>query len=116
MKVLVIFAVLSLVIFSNCSAETDEDFFGEESFEADDIIPFIAKEQVRKDKENCIGKHHECTDDRDNCCKGKLFRYQCQCFKVIDGKKETKRCACVTPLHYKMAEMAVSVFKKMFKN
>nr|QDC23088.1 toxin 13 isoform b precursor [Cupiennius salei] len=112
MKVLVIFAVLSLVIFSNCSAETDEDFFGEESFEADDIIPFIAKEQVRSD---CTLRNHDCTDDRHSCCRSKMFKDVCTCF-YPSQRSETDRakkelCTCQQPKHLKYIEKGLQKAK-----
>nr|QDC23101.1 toxin 9 isoform c S1 precursor [Cupiennius salei]QDC23102.1 toxin 9 isoform c S2 precursor [Cupiennius salei] len=112
MKVLVICAVLFLAIFSNSSAETEDDFLEDESFQADDVIPFLASEQVRKDDKNCIPKHHECTNDKKNCCKKGLLKLKCQCFTVADEKgTPSERCACGRPLLHKIAYTGTKMIK-----
>nr|QDC23100.1 toxin 9 isoform b precursor [Cupiennius salei] len=115
MKVLVICAVLFLTIFSNSSAETEDDFLEDESFEADDVIPFLAREQVRKDDKNCIPKHHECTNDKKNCCKKGLTKMKCKCFTVADAKGATsERCACDSSLLQKFGFTGLHIIKGLF--
>ncbi|GFQ76706.1 hypothetical protein TNCT_130141 [Trichonephila clavata] len=61
----------------------------------------------------CIEKHHECTHDKDNCCKGKNFQYKCKCYDVVDAKaKSSTRCACKSTLKQKAADFVFSAGKK----
>ncbi|GFY72992.1 hypothetical protein TNIN_491342 [Trichonephila inaurata madagascariensis] len=65
-------------------------------------------EQSRGGK--CIEKHHECTHDKGNCCKGKAFQYKCKCYDVVDAKDKKKtRCACKAPLKEKAANLIFNV-------
>nr|QDC23104.1 toxin 33 isoform b precursor [Cupiennius salei] len=98
MKVLVICAVLLTTICSKSSAEIDEDFLKDESFEADGIVPFFANEEFRKDKRNCIPRNQECTIDKRNCCRRGLFKMTCQCMKSNDESGQpTEKCTCRRP-------------------
>ncbi|GIX87058.1 toxin CSTX-10 [Caerostris extrusa] len=73
------------------------------------------KSPEKEDEENtCIGKHHECTHDKENCCRGKLFQYKCKCYDVTDEEgNSNERCACENPFTYKMAEWIYDLGKKM---
>nr|B6DCV0.1 RecName: Full=U5-lycotoxin-Ls1a; AltName: Full=Toxin-like structure LSTX-E1; Flags: Precursor [Lycosa singoriensis]ACI41366.1 toxin-like structure LSTX-E1 precursor [Lycosa singoriensis]CAS03635.1 toxin-like structure LSTX-E1 precursor [Lycosa singoriensis] len=112
MKYQILFGVVFLTLLSYCYSEIEdefENFVDEEMVEADD--PFSL---ARKDKENCIPKHHECTSDRHGCCRGSMFKYKCQCVKIVNAQKEeTERCACITPGLHKAAEFVVQLFKKV---
>ncbi|GBN78651.1 U1-lycotoxin-Ls1k [Araneus ventricosus] len=71
-------------------------------------------EEYRAEEKQCIEKHHECTHDKHNCCKGTFFRYKCHCYDVADEKGEkTERCACHNPFRYRVVDLAVNVGKKV---
>uniref|UniRef100_A0A482Z9W6 U18-Lycotoxin-Lsp1a_1 n=1 Tax=Lycosa sp. SGP-2016 TaxID=1905177 RepID=A0A482Z9W6_9ARAC len=112
MKYQILFGLVFLTLLSYCSSEFEEAglFSDEEMVEADDLNALARKD----DNENCIPKHHECTSDRHGCCRGKLFKYKCQCVKMVNAQKEeTERCACITPGLHKAAEFVLQLFKKM---
>nr|QNF22871.1 U2-lycotoxin-Lt19c [Lycosa tarantula] len=113
MKYLILFGVVFLTLLSYCSSEIDDDFenfMHEELVEAKDPFAISRKE----DNENCIPKHHECTSNRHGCCRGKLFKYKCQCVKMVNAQKEeTERCACITPGLHKAVEFVLQLFKKV---
>nr|B3EWS6.2 RecName: Full=Toxin CSTX-12; Contains: RecName: Full=CSTX-12 A chain; Contains: RecName: Full=CSTX-12 B chain; Flags: Precursor [Cupiennius salei]QDC23092.1 toxin 12 isoform a S1 precursor [Cupiennius salei]QDC23093.1 toxin 12 isoform a S2 precursor [Cupiennius salei] len=112
MKVLVICAVLFLTIFSNSSAETEDDFLEDESFEADDVIPFLAREQVRSD---CTLRNHDCTDDRHSCCRSKMFKDVCKCFypsqRSDTARAKKELCTCQQDKHLKFIEKGLQKAK-----
>nr|QDC23084.1 toxin 1 isoform b precursor [Cupiennius salei] len=112
MKVLIISAVLFITIFSNISAEIEDDFLEDESFEAEDIIPFLENEQAR----SCIPKHEECTNDKHNCCRKGLFKLKCQCSTFDDESGQpTERCACGRPMGHQAIETGLNIFRGLFK-
>ncbi|XP_055951639.1 toxin CSTX-11-like [Argiope bruennichi] len=74
----------------------------------------LSKDEYRKEDKKCIEKHHECTHDKQNCCKGTLFQYKCKCQYVVDEKgKKRERCACHNPFHYQVVDLAVNIGKKI---
>uniref|UniRef100_A0A482ZC65 U26-Austrotoxin-Ht1e_1 n=1 Tax=Hickmania troglodytes TaxID=489260 RepID=A0A482ZC65_9ARAC len=57
----------------------------------------VSGEEARKGK--CIEKHHECTNDRANCCTSVMFQYKCKCYNIVhDNGNAKERCACKMPM------------------
>ncbi|KAF8771687.1 U1-lycotoxin-Ls1k like protein [Argiope bruennichi] len=85
-----------------------------DEFDAAESRMSLSKEEYRKEDRKCIEKHHECTHDKHNCCRGKFFKYECHCHDVVDEKgKKRERCACHNPLRYKVVDLAWNVGTKM---
>uniref|UniRef100_A0A4V2H9U4 U56-Deinotoxin-Dsu1b_1 n=1 Tax=Deinopis subrufa TaxID=1905329 RepID=A0A4V2H9U4_DEISU len=73
-------------------------------------FPYEYENQQEVARNDCIAKHHECTSNKEGCCDGKIFKYKCACYKVIDESgKDTERCACETPGYAKVADMFANV-------
>ncbi|KAF8771688.1 U1-lycotoxin-Ls1jj like protein [Argiope bruennichi] len=112
-------AVILLLLFACAiAAKADEETFplseSLDELDAEESRMSLSKEEYRKEGRKCIEKHHECTHDKHNCCRGKLFKYKCHCHDVKDEKGEkTERCACHNPFSYKVVDLAWNVGKKM---
>ncbi|KAF8772062.1 U1-lycotoxin-Ls1b like protein [Argiope bruennichi] len=73
-----------------------------------------SEDEYREEDRKCIEKHHECTHDKHNCCKGTFFKYKCHCYDVEDEKGEKReRCACHNPFRYRVVDLAVNIGKKI---
>ncbi|XP_055952949.1 toxin CSTX-11-like [Argiope bruennichi] len=112
-------AVICLLLFACAIAEkADEETFplseSLDELDAAESRMSLSKEEYRKEDRKCIEKHHECTHDKHNCCRGKFFKYECHCHDVVDEKgKKRERCACHNPLRYKVVDLAWNVGTKM---
>nr|B6DCU0.1 RecName: Full=Toxin-like structure LSTX-D1; Flags: Precursor [Lycosa singoriensis]ACI41356.1 toxin-like structure LSTX-D1 precursor [Lycosa singoriensis]CAS03625.1 toxin-like structure LSTX-D1 precursor [Lycosa singoriensis] len=105
MKVLVLFSVLFLTLFSYSSTEAIDEF---DSDAEEDMLSLMANEQVRA--KACTPRLHDCSHDRHSCCRSELFKDVCTCFYPEGGDNEV--CTCQQPKHLKYMEKAADKAKK----
>uniref|UniRef100_A0A482Z7H9 U26-Austrotoxin-Ht1g_2 n=1 Tax=Hickmania troglodytes TaxID=489260 RepID=A0A482Z7H9_9ARAC len=75
----------------------NEELSDATSFFKNVVDSAVSGEEARKGK--CIEKHHECTNDRANCCTSVMFQYKCKCYNIVHDNGTTKeRCACKMPM------------------
>uniref|UniRef100_A0A482Z6K4 U35-Austrotoxin-Ht1b_1 n=1 Tax=Hickmania troglodytes TaxID=489260 RepID=A0A482Z6K4_9ARAC len=73
-----------------------------------DVLDPVLSEEARKGK--CVEKHHECTNDRDNCCRSTIFQYKCKCYNIVHDNGTTKeRCACKQPMTQQAVEKLLGI-------
>nr|B6DCT7.1 RecName: Full=U4-lycotoxin-Ls1d; Short=U4-LCTX-Ls1d; AltName: Full=Toxin-like structure LSTX-C5; Flags: Precursor [Lycosa singoriensis]ACI41353.1 toxin-like structure LSTX-C5 precursor [Lycosa singoriensis]CAS03623.1 toxin-like structure LSTX-C5 precursor [Lycosa singoriensis] len=101
MKVLVLFSVLFLTLFSYSSTEAMDEF---DSDAEEDMLSLMANEQVRA--KACTPRLHDCSHDRHSCCRGELFKDVCYCF-YPEGEDKTEVCSCQQPKSHKYIEKVV---------
>uniref|UniRef100_A0A482ZCK5 U26-Austrotoxin-Ht1t_1 n=1 Tax=Hickmania troglodytes TaxID=489260 RepID=A0A482ZCK5_9ARAC len=63
------------------------------------VVGLPQYQEKKQGKAKCIEKHHECTNDRANCCTSVMFQYKCKCYNIVHDNGTTKeRCACKMPM------------------
>uniref|UniRef100_A0A482ZJL9 U6-Lycotoxin-Lsp1d_1 n=1 Tax=Lycosa sp. SGP-2016 TaxID=1905177 RepID=A0A482ZJL9_9ARAC len=75
MKVLVLFSVFFLTLFSYSSTKAIDEF---DNNAEEDMLSLLGKEEMRA--KTCTPLLHDCSHDRHSCCRGELFKYVCYCF------------------------------------
>ncbi|GFQ76705.1 u15-Nephitoxin-Nsp1a_1 [Trichonephila clavata] len=70
-----------------------------------------------RSEEACIPRHHDCTKQRHNCCRSKMFKDKCKCFYIAknDTATEEEMCTCQQSWYYNMTENAFEKTKQFFK-
>uniref|UniRef100_A0A482Z781 U32-Austrotoxin-Ht1a_1 n=1 Tax=Hickmania troglodytes TaxID=489260 RepID=A0A482Z781_9ARAC len=99
LKLILCIALCALSLSEAFTAENKAAF--EELSDANSFLKnvnsAVSGEEERKGK--CIEKHHECTNDRANCCTSVMFQYKCKCYNIVHDNGTTKeRCACKMPM------------------
>nr|QNF22863.1 U2-lycotoxin-Lt19a [Lycosa tarantula] len=105
MKLVVLFGVLLVTLFSYSTAEMLDDF--DQADEADELLSLI-EEQTRA--KECTPRYNDCSHDRHSCCRSELFKDVCTCFYPESGEGEL--CTCQQPKHFKYMEKATDKVKK----
>uniref|UniRef100_A0A4Q8K2W4 U15-Nephitoxin-Nsp1a_1 n=1 Tax=Nephila sp. SGP-2016 TaxID=1905176 RepID=A0A4Q8K2W4_9ARAC len=75
------------------------------------------EDNFRSEEETCIPRHYDCTKQRHNCCRSKMFKDKCKCFYIAknDTTAEEEMCTCQQSWYYNMTEEAVEKTKQFFK-
>uniref|UniRef100_A0A482ZJV9 U6-Lycotoxin-Lsp1i_1 n=1 Tax=Lycosa sp. SGP-2016 TaxID=1905177 RepID=A0A482ZJV9_9ARAC len=108
MKVLVLFSVFFLTLFSYSSTKAIDEF---DNNAEEDMLSLLGKEEMRA--KTCTPLLHDCSHDRHSCCRGELFKYVCYCF-YPEGEDKKKSVHAKRPkILHKYIEKVVDKTKSL---
>uniref|UniRef100_A0A482Z7Z3 U6-Lycotoxin-Lsp1m_1 n=1 Tax=Lycosa sp. SGP-2016 TaxID=1905177 RepID=A0A482Z7Z3_9ARAC len=107
MKVLVLFSVFFLTLFSYSSTKAIDEF---DNNAEEDMLSLLGKEEMRA--KTCTPLLHDCSHDRHSCCRSELFKYVCYCF-YPEGEDKKEVCSCQEPKSHKYIEKVVDKTKSL---
>ncbi|XP_015917456.2 U1-lycotoxin-Ls1b-like isoform X2 [Parasteatoda tepidariorum] len=80
---------------------------------AEEFLKIVNAENIKAtdSKDECIKKHYECTNDRNNCCYGRFLQLSCHCYEYHDEEENmSSRCKCMKPPYQKALEFGFNMW------